>query len=126
MSISLNKLQLIGNVGKAPEIRATSSGKKVANFSVATSRLSHGNEVTDWHRCTAWGKTADIVEQYVGRGERVYIEGELQYGSYEKDGQTVKTTDVNVWRVILLGGGQRQEEQRPAPALTEPDDDLPF
>ena len=79
MSRSLNKVLLIGNVGSEPEIRTTGGGTKLAKFSLATNRTwndrsGQKQEKTEWHRITAWDKTADIIEQYVKKGDRIYIE----------------------------------------------------
>ena len=110
MSRSLNKAILIGNLGSDPEIRTTGSGSKVAQFSIATSRRWTNNageqqEKTEWHRVVAWSKLADIVERYVKKGQQVYIEGEIQYRSYEdKDGVTKYATEINARELMMLGG----------------------
>jgi single-strand DNA-binding protein len=162
VSRSLNKVTLIGNLGKDPEVRTTSNGSKVATFSVATSRVWNDQggskqEKTEWHRCVAWNsnfsKLADVVEKYVKKGDKVYIEGSIEYGQYQdKDGQTRYTTDIRVRELIMLGGGRGGAEMeggegRPARsaspakakaggggddfedfpgALNDEDDDLPF
>ncbi len=84
MSRSLNKVLLIGNVGNDPEIRATSSGSRVAKVSLATNRqfqdrTGQNQERTEWHRLTFFGRLADIVEQYVKKGDRLFVEGRLEY-----------------------------------------------
>ncbi len=110
MSRSLNKAILIGNLGSDPEIRTTGSGAKVAQFSVATSRKWTNNageqqEKTEWHRIVAWSKLADVVERYVKKGQQVYVEGEIQYRSYEdKDGVTKYATEINARELMMLGG----------------------
>ncbi|MEO7366477.1 MAG: single-stranded DNA-binding protein [Gemmatimonadaceae bacterium] len=118
MSRSVNKVTLIGNLGNEPEIRTTSGGGKVATFSLATSRSWNGaggekQEKTEWHRCVAWnGKTsgtglADVVEKYCKKGERVFVEGSIEYGQYkDKEGQTRYTTEIKVRELMLLGGGR--------------------
>ena len=89
MSRSLNKAILIGNLGADPEIRSTNSGTRVATLSIATSRRwtnrSSGQqeEKTEWHRVVCWDKLADIIERYVKKGDRVYIEGQIEYRKYE-------------------------------------------
>lgn len=90
MSTLKNKVQLIGNVGNAPEIKTLESGKKVANFSLATNEFyknSDGKKVqnTQWHNIIAWGKIAEIVEKYVGKGKKVAIEGKLTSHSYDTE-----------------------------------------
>ncbi len=114
MSRSLNKATLIGNVGSDPEVRSTSNGGRVATFSVATSNIWNDasgtkQEKTEWHRCVAWNQgkqtLADVVERYVKKGEKVFVEGEIQYRQWQdKDGQTRYTTEIKVRELILLGG----------------------
>ena len=115
MSRSLNKVELIGNVGSDPEIRSTPSGNTVAQFSLATSRTWNDQagvrqEKTEWHRCVVWNtKTsslADIVERYVKKGDKLYVEGRIEYRQWQdKDGQTRYSTEINVRELIMLGGG---------------------
>lgn len=114
MSRSLNKATLIGNVGSDPEIRSTSNGGRVATFSLATSNIWNDasgtkQEKTEWHRCVVWnqGKSglADVVERYVKKGEKLFVEGEINYRQWQdKDGQTKYTTEIKVRELILLGG----------------------
>ena len=114
MSRSLNKVELVGNVGADPEVRTTPGGGKVAQFSLATSRTwtdqaGVRQEKTEWHRCVVWNaKTsslADIVERYVHKGEKLYVEGRIEYRQWQdKDGQTRYSTEINVRELILLGG----------------------
>ncbi|PRX49769.1 single-stranded DNA-binding protein [Salegentibacter salegens] len=110
MSTLRNKVQLIGNVGNAPEIKNLESGKKVANFSIATNEFykdSKGEKVQDtqWHNIVAWGKTAEIVEKYAGKGKEIAIEGKLSSRSYEtSDGEKRYVTEVIASEILLLGG----------------------
>jgi len=115
VSRSLNKVMIIGNLGSDPEIRSTANGGRVANFSVATSRSWTGRdgaqqEKTEWHRIVAWDnergpKLADVAERFLKKGERVYIEGEIEYRSYEdKDGVTKYITEIRAREMIMLGG----------------------
>lgn len=133
MSKSLNKVQLIGNLGADPEVRTLGSGAKVANFSLATSRQwkdgkGEPQEKTEWHRLTAWSQPnksglADIVEKYGRKGERIYVEGRIEYRSYEdKEGVTKYATDIIVDDVILLGG---KGDAAKAPTKKEGLDDFP-
>lgn len=107
MSRSINKIILVGNVGRDPDIQLTQAGTKVAHFSLATSRRVPRNggieERTDWHRLTAWDRLAALVEDYVRKGDRLYIEGRLEYDSFERDGVTIPTADVNVRELVMLG-----------------------
>src|SRR3954447_18719530 len=100
---------LIGNVGSDPEIRTIPSGARVAQFSVATSRRwndrsGQQQEKTEWHRVVAWEKLVDIIERYVKKGDRIYVEGEIEYRQYQdKDGVTKYSTEIRAREVVLLG-----------------------
>jgi single-strand DNA-binding protein len=104
-----NKVQLIGNLGNAPEVKTTESGKKLARFSVATNesyRNAKGEKVTEttWHNLVAWGKVADIAEKYLNKGSEVAIEGKLINRSYtDKDGNKKYITEVQVNELLMLG-----------------------
>lgn len=108
MSRSVNRVTLVGNVGADPEVRETRQGKRVAHVSLATNHVAQrdGEEDrrTDWHRLTFWGGAADTVEKYLRKGGRLYVEGRLAYGSYERDGVTIPTTDVVVRDFVFLDG----------------------
>jgi len=107
---SLNKAMLIGNVGQDPEIRTIPSGARVAQFSVATSRRwndksGQQQEKTEWHRVVVWEKLVEIIERYVKKGDRIYVEGEIEYRQYQdKDGVTKYSTEIRARDVVLLGG----------------------
>jgi single-strand DNA-binding protein len=154
MSRSLNKVLLIGNVGSDPEIRATASGSRVAKVSLATNRQfqdrnGQNQERTEWHRLTFFGRLADIVEQYVKKGDRLYAEGRLEYSqTQDEKGGTRYWTDIVVNEMVMLGsgsgpggdfsgggdtgygaspgGGFPGGGSAPSRPLAEPDDDLPF
>ena len=164
MSRSLNKVTLIGNLGSDPEVRSTNGGNRVATFSLATSRTwndaSGGKqEKTEWHRCVVWNSKAstlaDVVERYVKKGDKLYVEGRIEYRQWQdKDGQTKYSTEINVRELIMLGsprgGSEGMEGRSPRPAaakakagaaagaaasddfeefpgaLQDEDDDLPF
>jgi len=104
-----NKVQLIGNLGNNPEIRTTEGGKKMAKFSVATNenyRTAKGDKVTEtqWHNLIAWGKVADIAEQFLSKGSEVAIEGKLINRNYtDKDGNKHYVTEVQVNEILMLG-----------------------
>ncbi len=104
-----NKVQLIGNLGNAPEIKTTESGKKLARFSMATNesyRNAKGEKITEtqWHNLVAWGKVADIAEKYLLKGSEIAIEGKLMNRSYtDKTGVKKYITEVQVAEVLLLG-----------------------
>jgi single-strand DNA-binding protein len=109
MNALKNKVQLIGNLGNAPEVRNTESGKKLARFSVATNesyRNAKGEKVTEtqWHNLIAWGKIADIAEKYLTKGSEVAIEGKLMNNNYtDKDGVKKYSTEIQVHELLLLG-----------------------
>jgi single-strand DNA-binding protein len=152
MSRSLNKVMLIGNVGNDPEIRSTSSGARVGKVSLATNRSWQGRdgqtqEKTEWHRLTFFGRLADIVEQYVKKGDRLYVEGRVEYSQTQDDQGNVRYwTDIVVNEMVMLGGGpggagddfgggggggsfgggSSSGESGGGTPLSEPDDDLPF
>jgi len=107
MSRSVNKIILVGNIGRDPDIRETQTGTKVAHVSLATNRRSTPNgeepeERTDWHRLTLWNRMAQFAEDYVSKGDKVYVEGRLEYDSYDRDGVTIPTADVHVREMVLL------------------------
>ena len=106
MSRSVNKIILIGNVGRDPDVQHTKSGTKVAHLSVATNRRapsgSDEEERTDWHRLTLWNRHADFAEDYVRTGDRVYVEGRMEYDSYERDGVVIPTAEITVREIVML------------------------
>ena len=109
MSTLRNKVQLIGNLGNAPEIITLESGKKLAKFSLATNenyKNAKGEKVTDtqWHNIVAWNKTAEIIEKYLEKGKEVAIEGKLTSRSYEtKEGDKRYVTEIVCNELLLLG-----------------------
>jgi len=116
MSRSVNKIILVGNVGRDPDIQQTKSGTKVAHLSLATNRRvpagADGQERTDWHRLTLWNRLAQFAEDYIKMGDRIYVEGRVEYDAYERDGISIPTADVNVKEVVLLSSkaGSPDEE----------------
>lgn len=118
----LNKVQVIGNLGREPESRYTPGGKRVVRVSVAANRTyrdREGNkrEDTQWFNVEAWGKLAEIMNTYLAQGDRVYIEGRLQTDRYGKDGETKYFTKVVARNLIMLGsnreGGPPEEDGDP-------------
>ncbi len=108
--MSVNKVILVGRLGKNPEVRYTPSGAAVANFNIATNeswvdKSGQKQERTEWHRIVVWGKTAENCNQYLSKGRQVYVEGRLQTRQWQdKDGQTKYTTEVQAQSVEFLGG----------------------
>ena len=110
MARSLNKVMLIGNIGSEPEIKTTGAGTKFAKVSLATNRTfkdrqGQQQEKTEWHRLTFWDRLAELVEQYVKKGDRIYVEGRIEYSTTEDDkGNQRFWTDITVNEMVLLGG----------------------
>jgi len=114
VSRSLNKVMLIGNLGADPEVRSTSNGSRVATLSLATSRQwntqsGEKQEKTEWHRCVVWNAKgsglADVVEKYLKKGDRVYVEGRIEYRTWQdKEGQKRYSTEINVRDLVMLSG----------------------
>lgn len=109
MNAIKNKVQLIGHVGQEPEIKTFDGGKKVANITIATNESYTNNkgekvENTEWHRITAWGKVAEIIEKYVIKGKEIAIEGKLTHRSYDdKEGNKRYITEIVANELLLLG-----------------------
>ena len=142
----VNKVILIGNLGRDPELRYIPSGTAVTNFTLATTeswtnKNGEREERTEWHRIVVWGRTAELCAQYLSKGRTVYVEGRLQTREWEdKEGQKRRTTEVNAQTVQFLGSGRgaaggggagagpRELPQAEATPAGEPpaDDDIPF
>ena len=139
---SVNKVILVGNLGKDAEVKVTPGGQSVASFSIATtenwtSKEGEKKEQTEWHRISLWGKMAESLQPYLVKGKQIYLEGRLQTRQWEKEGQKHYTTEVKADKIVLLGGGRGGERQSerggdsgyqdpvrdPAPVT---DDDIPF
>lgn len=107
----VNKVIIMGYLGRNPDVSSTQSGTTKCVLAISTSRKSKtGEDVTSWHRVTAWGKTAEIIAQYFSKGMMIYIEGELVYGQYEKDGQKHYTTDIYVREFAFCGSQNTKNE----------------
>lgn len=139
----VNKVILIGNLGRDPEIRAMESGRKVANFSIATTEVykdknGERQEKTEWHNIVFWSPLADIVEKYVKKGSKLYIEGRLRTRTYEQDGIKKYITEIEGQTMTMLDSAGKNTEgtssfEKPAAAsvnssVAADDDegDLPF
>ena len=133
---SLNKVQLIGNVTAQPEIKETPSGQKVATFSLATNRVykdSSGEkqDQAEYHNIVVWGKLADITEQYITKGKKLYLEGRIQTRSWETDSGKRYKTEIVGESLLMLSGGEapsvpKSEKASPAMADEIFIDDIPF
>jgi single-strand DNA-binding protein len=142
MARGLNKVMLIGNLGKDPELKYTNSGIAVATFSVATAdswKDAEGNmqDRTEWHNIVAWRKLAEICGEYLKKGKKVYIEGKIQTRSYEKDGIKKYITEIVADQLVMLdGGGGSNAGRAEAPDISQSaesappsmgtEEDLPF
>jgi single-strand DNA-binding protein len=139
---SVNKVILVGNLGRDAELRYTPGGAPVATINMATTEVwndkgGQRQEKTEWHRVVLWGKTAESLAEYLTKGKQIYVEGRLQTRQWEKDGQKHYTTEIRGDRIVLLGGGgggaarggPKAETSEPieGPGATElTDDDIPF
>ncbi len=141
---SVNKVILVGNLGRDAELRYTAGGAAVATLNLATTEVwndkgGQRQEKTEWHRVVLWGKQAETLAEYLTKGKQIYVEGRIQTRQWEdKDGQKRYTTEVRGDRVVLLssGGGRGRSTERddtgggieepPAPGGEVTDDDIPF
>lgn len=153
MARGINKVILVGNLGNDPETKYTQSGMAITTLSLATTNVRKDKdgqtiEKTEWHRVKLFGKLGEIAGEYLKKGRQVYIEGRIEYGSYEKDGVKHYTTDIVADEMQMLGGGEGRGEsastrgdrparpatgsRRDAPAQVNEfkddfaDDDIPF
>ena len=114
MPRTINRVELLGRVGAEPEMRYTSNGTAVTNLSLATDRpRKDGESTTDWHHIVCWAKLAEVANEYVCKGDRLYVTGRLVYDSYEgEDGQRRYYTEVHARDVVFLDSrnGQRDTE----------------
>ncbi|MCS6809445.1 MAG: single-stranded DNA-binding protein [Bacteroidota bacterium] len=146
MSRGFNRVVLIGNVGKDPDVRYTTSGVPVATFSLATSEMwkdkdGTPQERTDWHNIVAWRKLAEIIQEIVRKGSRLLVEGKIQTRSFEKNGEKRYVTEIVADNILLLDGRKSLDDaleesgngfssalspERQSFSEPPPDEDLPF
>jgi single-strand DNA-binding protein len=141
--MSFNKITLVGNLGKDPELRYTPQGTPVCSFSLATNekrkdRTGQQQDITTWFKVTLWGKQAETASQYLQRGKSVYIEGRLRQEEYtDRDGKPRTSLEVNATDMQFIGGGNRDTQSAGSPASNteekfgdlgadENPDDVPF
>jgi single-strand DNA-binding protein len=142
--MSVNKVILVGNLGKDPEVRFTGGGKAVCKFPLATSETwndaeGHKQERTEWHNIVVWGKQGENCGQYLAKGRQVYVEGAIRSHSYDdKDGNKRYMTEIIAQQVRFLGGGAGRgsgtapgaqppmPDEMPGGASSSADDDIPF
>ena len=113
MARGVNKVILVGNLGNDPDVKYTQGGMAITTLSLATTsvrkdRDGNNQEKTEWHRVKLFGKLGEIAGEYLKKGRQVYIEGRIEYGSYEKDGVKQYTTDIIADEMQMLGGGDGQ------------------
>ena len=139
---SVNKVILIGNLGRDPEVRYTQNGTAVANFTLATNEVwndksGERQERTEWHRIVVWGKQAEIAREHLSKGKQVYIEGSIQTRQWDdREGHKRTTTEIKAQRLMMMGradaGESRMNAAAPPPDAggdepgPPPDDDIPF
>jgi len=140
---SVNKVILVGNLGRDPEVRYLPDGKAVANISLATTRswkdkaTGERKEETEWHRVVLYGKVAEVAGEYLAKGAAVFIEGRIRTREWEKDGQRRFTTEIVADQMQMLGrresaapdttgDAKPAAEQKPAGKFDDMEDDIPF
>lgn len=139
---SVNKVILVGNLGRDPELRYIPSGMAVANLNIATNetwtdKSGEKKEKTEWHRVVVWGKQAEVLNSYLTKGRQVYVEGSLQTRSWDdKSGTKRFSTEVRANRVLMLGKPEAgtkdaapppsEAEPAPGPDPEYPEEDIPF
>ena len=136
---SVNRVILIGNLGRDPEVRYTQNGTAVANFTLATNEVwtdkgGERQERTEWHRIVVWGKQAEIVREHLSKGKQVYVEGSIQTRQWDdREGNKRTTTEIKAQRLMMIGradaGESRMDAAAPPPGDEPgppPDDDIPF
>jgi single-strand DNA-binding protein len=138
---SVNRVILIGNLGRDPEVRYTQNGTAVANFTLATNEVwtdkgGERQERTEWHRIVVWGKQAEIAREHLSKGKQVYVEGSIQTRQWDdREGNKRQTTEIKAMRVVMLGRPEPGESRMTAAVSSEaatdepgppPEDDIPF
>lgn len=132
---SINKVILLGRLGKDPEAKTINGDLKVVNFSIATSeswndKSGNKQEKTEWHRCQAWRGLADVIEKYVKKGDLIYVEGKITTRSWDKDGVKQYATEIVVHEMVMCGGkrdgGSAGNSDGFGGTPNAPEDDLPF
>jgi single-strand DNA-binding protein len=134
--MGVNKVILVGNVGRDVEFRATQGGQNLAKFSLATTdrrfKDEKGNPRTEWHNIVAWGKLAEVCDRYVKKGKQLYIEGQIRTRTYEQDGQKKYFTEIHVEQMEMLGspssggGESRNDYGAVGQGFHDDADDVPF
>jgi single-strand DNA-binding protein len=126
--VHMNKVMLIGKLGRDPEFRYTPSGTAIAKLTLITNRRKPNGEEQPptWHRITVWSKLAEICAQYLTKDRQVMIEGRIEYGSYDKDGVKHFTTDIIAETMLMLGSRTDPEAGRPPRPVEVQEGEIPF
>lgn len=119
----MNSVQLIGRTTKEPEVRRSEKGNAVARFTLAVNREK---DTADYIGIICFGKTAELIEKYVGKGKLLGISGRIQTGSYEKEGKKIYTTDIVADRVEFLSNEKKEEQSQIPTGFSMVDEDIPF
>ena len=125
----VNKVILVGNLGRDPELRSTNNGLQIAKFSLATTEKRNDQEQTEWHNVVAFGNQAEIAGQYLKKGSKIYMEGSLHTSNYEKDGEKRYRTEINCRNFQFLDSRPqepRQQSLKPDEVEEDFTDDIPF
>jgi single-strand DNA-binding protein len=135
----MNSITLLGRLGKDPEVKFLNNGNAVAKFSLATTRkwkdkqTGEAKEKTEWHQCTAWGKTGELIAEYFSKGDMILLEGALEYNEWEKEGVKITSAQINVSGFHFVGskGDAKEAPQKQAPRAPSQQqeaygDDVPF
>ena len=139
MKASLNKVELIGNIGQQPELKTTANGNQLVNIQIATTRgkkdqAGNWKDETTWHKVTLWNRLAEVAKQYSNKGDQVYIEGFLQNNEWtDADGNKRYGTSIVAEKFLMLGGKKQPQGYRPpkraadpVAVVGEPEPDMPF
>lgn len=131
----MNNVQLFGNIGKDPETITAGNGTQITKFSLATSEKYKDEETTTWHNCVAFGKTAEIIAQYVHKGDKLLVEGKISNSTYDKNGVTMYKSEIIVNKFHFIPNGKKNSSSDAYDGVLTPnskeggndaDDDLPF
>lgn len=107
--MSANSIWILGNLGGDPEQRTTRGGDNVTSFSVATTENVQGQKLTSWFRCSAWGKTGDLVMEHFKKGDQILVQGPVRIREYESNGEKRTSVDVKVEKFTFAGGNKKEE-----------------
>lgn len=122
----LNKVNLIGHIGQSPKVSASKLGDMIVTFSLATISKRKGEKVTQWHNCVAFGKVAETISEYTEKGSKLFVEGSINYESYDKDGEKRYSTKIIVNNIVLLNSKEKPQNKSKQSDDFNFDDEIPF